>query len=379
MGPRPLLFRGSAGAASRNSAVGYAQGLLNVFLASLRGGASNCRDDTASTKQYISALHSQLNALKQDPLIVDCIFGPATELATKMFQACRGLVRDGKVGSLTWPQLETLGGVTPVPTPQPTPTPQSPVRVREDVWTLSASDPWHPVLLWYARGVRSLQGRNGSDFDDPRSWRHLAEIHGTDVPRSQWPVGARWDACEHGSWHFLPWHRVYLHHFERIVREEIAGLGGPRYWALPYWNYSDDTRPNVRQLPPAFRAATLPDNSPNPLLIAQRGPGINAGGMIPRPSVDTKPAFDETAFTLRFGGGFGGRTAPAGTHRGGLGGTLEDRPHGFVHVDVGGANPLGLMSRFETRARTRFSGCTTRISTGSGGLAARPAEQQKPE
>jgi hypothetical protein len=31
------------------------------------------------------------------------------------------------------------------------------VRVREDVWNLSAQDPWDPTILWYARAVKALQ------------------------------------------------------------------------------------------------------------------------------------------------------------------------------------------------------------------------------
>ncbi|GAA4722948.1 hypothetical protein GCM10025782_21080 [Pedococcus ginsenosidimutans] len=355
--PRPLLLRGSGTASSRNPHVGYAQTLLNLFLASLRGGSAGCRDTSASTASYIASLRSTLVSLRQDPLAVDCSFGQATEAATKMFQACRGLVRDGKIGERTWPELEALAGAQPpAPVPEPPPPVPTPpatpgVRVREDAWTLSAAGTWHPTLLWYARGVRALQARNGTTFTDPRSWRHLAETHGTFIAAPQWPAGAKWDSCEHGSWHFLPWHRVYLHHFERIMRDAIAALGGPADWALPFWNYSDTSRADVRRLPPAFRAPTLPDGSPNPLLVTQRGPGINNGAMIPDTSVDTRDMFAETAFTLSFAGGLGGRSAVVGTHRGGGGGTLEDHPHGFVHVDVGGSNPRGLMSNFETAAQ----------------------------
>ena len=355
--PRPLLFRGTGTTSSRNPHVGYAQTLLNTFLAQQVSGASMCRDTSPAAVRYIAALRATLAATRQDPLTVDCAFGQGTEAATKMFQACRGLVRDGKIGDRTWPELEALAVAprpSPVPVP-PVPVPTSPVtpavRVREDAWTLSATGTWHPTLLWYARGVRSLQARNGSTFGEPRSWRHLAETHGSFIPANQWPSGARWDSCEHGSWHFLPWHRVYLHHFERIMREEIVGIGGPADWALPYWNYSDQTRPDVRSLPPAFRIASLPDGTPNPLLVAQRGPGINSGAQIPAGSTDTTDMFSETAFTLAFAGGFGGRSAVAGTHRGAGGGTLEDHPHGFVHVDVGGFNPRGLMSNFETAAQ----------------------------
>ena len=98
-------------------------------------------------------------------------------------------------------------------------------------------------------------------FPDPRSWRHLAETHGTFIPRRPWPSGARWNQCEHFGWHFLPWHRAYLIHFEQFVRDEIVRLGGPADWALPFWNYSDTSRPDVLKLPPAFREANLPDGS----------------------------------------------------------------------------------------------------------------------
>jgi tyrosinase len=352
IGPRPLLFRGTGKTNSRNHSVGYTQNLLNIFLASLRTGSPSCTDTRTATQDYIRSLRGVLARLSQDPLVIDCDFGQATEAATKMFQACRGLVRDGKIGERTWPELEKLAVPQPIPPAPVPPTPTPPVapavRVREDVWTLSTANPWHPTLLWYARGVRSLQTRNGANFADPRSWRHLADTHGSDVPTSQWPSGARWESCEHGSWHFLPWHRVYLHHFERIMREEIARLGGPDDWALPYWNYSDLSRTGVRTIPPAFRATTLPDGTPNPLRAEQRAPGINTGSQIAATAVSTTAAMAETGFTLGFGGGFGGRSAPVGSHRGPAGGVVEEAPHGLVHVQIGGFQPRGWMSAFET-------------------------------
>jgi tyrosinase len=122
-------------------------------------------------------------------------------------------------------------------------------RIRRDAWRLSVPNVWHPTLLHYARAVARLQTLDVGNFADPRSWRHLAAIHG--AAAGGWPPGARWNECEHGSWYFLPWHRVYLHHFEKIVRQAVIDSGGPSNWALPYWNYSDPARPNVVKLPPA--------------------------------------------------------------------------------------------------------------------------------
>ena len=46
-----------------------------------------------------------------------------------------------------------------------------------------------------------------------------------------------WGLCEHDSWFFLPWHRIYIHFFEKIVAKIVADMPfGPKDWALPYWN-----------------------------------------------------------------------------------------------------------------------------------------------
>ena len=360
-GAPPLIYRTSSPDRSRNPWVGRAQTLLNVFLARQRAGTESCTDQTAATKSYIATLRPKLAALGQDPLGVDCVFGEGTETATLMFQACRALLRDGKIGERTWPELlalETappLPAPTPTPTPAPTPTPTpTGVRVREDVWTLSAANPWHPTLLWYARGVRALKALNGN-IADPRAWAHLAATHGTDRAKSSWPPGAQWHQCEHNSWHFLPWHRAYLHHFETTMRATIVGLGGPSDWALPFWDYSDRTRPDVRRLPPAFREQSLPDGTANPLREEKRARGMNRNGRLSTEVVDTADMLLETVFTPAGGitTGFGGTRAPVGSHLGAGGsrfGTLERVPHAGVHTSVGGEEPDGLMTLFNTAA-----------------------------
>lgn len=224
---------------------------------------------------------------------------------------------------------------------------------RRDVWVLSEQDPWHPTIEWYARGVAAMQSRDGTDFADPASWRHLAETHGTSIRRSSWPRGALWNECQHSSWFFLPWHRIYLHHLEKILRTTIVGLGGPSDWALPYWDYSDPARPQTRRLPPAFRAERMADGSRNPLFVRERGPRMNTDGAVPVSSVRIDRAFRETQFTERDGDmipGFGGPVTGL-NHSGGPVGSLEVTPHGNIHVDVGGVQPRGWMTLFETAAR----------------------------
>lgn len=219
--------------------------------------------------------------------------------------------------------------------------------VRTNIWQLSTEQqPWHPVVLRYARGIRAMQGL---PLEDPRSWRYQAAIHG--ITGAAPPAGAPWNTCQHASWYFLPWHRMYLHRFEQILRSFLTpddGAGDPAEWALPYWDYSNGAPGNA--LPPAFREQQLPDGSANPLFVPRRRAVVNKGDALPPAVVSTASAMAEPLFTASgLGGstGFGGpRTGFA--HQGPAFGELEAQPHGPVHVWVGGAT--GLMTDPATAA-----------------------------
>lgn len=115
-GARSLIYRGS-GASSRNPSVGYAQQLLNRFLVESADRHGPCVDRSPARLAYMTDLRRRLQQNRQDPLVVDCRFGPNTENATKLFQACFGLVRDGRIGPVTWHYLErhTRGGAANPP------------------------------------------------------------------------------------------------------------------------------------------------------------------------------------------------------------------------------------------------------------------------
>jgi tyrosinase len=221
------------------------------------------------------------------------------------------------------------------------------IRVREDAWNLSNQDPWHPTLLWYARAVRQL--KEVTDVADPRGWPYLARVHGAVEPQNTWPQDVDdWNSCQHGSWFFLPWHRMYLHYFEMIVKDVIDALGGPADWALPFWDYSPDpVRAETLSLPPAFVDMTWPDGGTNPLREEERAPGIKDGA-----PVDVNDVLLGT-WTVSFSSDFLARPSfggpVTGFHHPPQGaGIVETQPHGTIHVDVGGSNPPGLMSRFHT-------------------------------
>jgi tyrosinase len=238
------------------------------------------------------------------------------------------------------------------------------VRVRQDIWDLGdEADPWRdPTILAYARAVGAMQALDESDPDHGANWSNQATIH---ARRSDRVPGRLEDQCQHGCWFFLPWHRMYLLQFEKILRshmpDDVAGD-----WALPYWNYSDVA--GRRVLPPAFREQQLPEGEgPNPLFTPRRQQApldINGGQPLPAAIVRLTAAMREEVFsrtTVGATAGFGGaRTDPLFHHTArGPSGPLENSPHGAVHVAVGGLKvdpssgqqvPDGLMSSFGTAA-----------------------------
>jgi hypothetical protein len=116
-GLHPLVYRGTGQLRSRNPTVGDAQQLLNRFLEQIRSSLDSCDVRTAEVQRVISQGRATLQQRGQDPLTVDCRFGPNTETATKMFQACKGLVQDGKIGPRTWAELVKLRPSSPTVPP----------------------------------------------------------------------------------------------------------------------------------------------------------------------------------------------------------------------------------------------------------------------
>ena len=93
---------------------------------------------------------------------------------------------------------------------------------------------------------------------DPLGWRFQAAIHGLATSSGRPDTSNDlWCNCQHGSWYFLPWHRMYLAAFERIVRHTLED----ETWALPYWYSIDPDDPGKAAVPPAFLDMTLNDNN----------------------------------------------------------------------------------------------------------------------
>lgn len=219
--------------------------------------------------------------------------------------------------------------------------PALPPYVRPSVATLTP-----PQLASLERGIQVMMNRNPVDAT---SYRFQANIHGESYDTITTPrQSSAWNQCEHGSYYFFSWHRMYLYFFERILR---AASGDPNL-ALPYWNWND---PNQRALPNAFwqpqtgNPLFIPVSytEPNGTVLQGRQPGVDAGtAFLSDGTVDFSGAFADTNFDSPTGSGlsFGGQIASP-TQFNSPHGELESQPHDVVHVALG-----GLMGDPETAA-----------------------------
>ncbi len=199
---------------------------------------------------------------------------------------------------------------------------------RRDVWTLPSTD---PTLAEYAKAVALMQSRPASD---PTSWTFQAAMHGSHQEGPAWPF----NQCKHFSWWFLPWHRMYVYYFERIVRAAVVSEGGSADWALPYWNYGGGGHDAT--LPVAFR------DTASKLFVSARAPAMNNGtGAIPAHIAVPTQALNCGSFVGSVQDvppEFGGSPADPALQFAGPMGVLENSPHNQVHNLVGGSN--GLMT-----------------------------------
>lgn len=209
------------------------------------------------------------------------------------------------------------------------------MKERKNVYKLSAGD---ETLSWYAKAVIEMKKR---PTKDPRSWNYQAAMHNIDKTSPFWQgagpfvnnTEARefWDQCQHNTWFFLPWHRMYLSWFEEIVAKTIVDLGGPSDWALPFWDYSDTSNPHALTIPSAF---TDPGNDTNGLWITGR-----RRHTLRKLDVSLKAALRATSFSgsgVTALPGFGGGETSFSNH-GSQTGQLEAQPHGTVHNTINGA------------------------------------------
>jgi hypothetical protein len=225
-----------------------------------------------------------------------------------------------------------------------------PARIPLDEFVQDAA-----LMTALVRGVRAMKARKPSD---PLSWFFQSAIHGVTVEMIQIASAndpnlinvdqkKYWNQCPHfgqASANFLPWHRGYMHYFERVLR---AHTGEPRF-ALPYWDYS---KPANYRFPREFGTRKLPapvdGDDGNPLYHAERniyftdwehwsGDNYPYSQLTPE-AVDWSPARDSAVFFgLTEREGIGGAVADEDTQ---TRGRMESFPHDPIHRLVGGVIP----------------------------------------
>lgn len=114
---------------------------------------------------------------------------------------------------------------------------------------------------------KALTIMRSKDCNDPTSWYYQGAIHW--IPdtikdnqlcasyHTKLELKDGWDNCTHthtsvDEINFLVWHRLYIWHFEKIVRK----LSGKKDFALPYWPYENIGDSVSLTLPKMFRDST---------------------------------------------------------------------------------------------------------------------------
>ena len=201
--------------------------------------------------------------------------------------------------------------VSPLAAAQTDPADVLEVSVRRNINKLNAQE-----IEDLRAGIRLMQSRPD---DDPASWIYQANIHSKD--------------CQHGTWFFLSWHRMYLYHMEKILREAVreATKDPERDFALPYWNYSDS---NARMLPEQYRQ---PADESNVLFVSDRSELMNSGGRLLPSAVDLEALTRFTKFSSEGSSqSFGGRRVNLPLHNRTPHSPFEGTPHDTVHGLIGG-------------------------------------------
>jgi hypothetical protein len=148
-----------------------------------------------------------------------------------------------------------------------------------------------------------------SEYDKATCDAYFAHMSNTNVPNDGF-TNQIWGTCQHGNLFFLPWHRIYLHFFERTLRKQS---GYPDF-ALPYWNYYDNYVAASKGicLPSLVRGKTA-----GTLFNEYRTPGLNEYSTFMDPSsADASKAFDYPDFTN-------------------FSNQLQNQPHGAMHCATG--------------------------------------------
>jgi len=208
------------------------------------------------------------------------------------------------------------------------------VYTRHDIAKLTSAQ-----IASLKKGFEVMMQRSQINPNDPTGLAFQANIHSTMAGMNDCTMGdpsnPHWGQCQHYSDLFLPWHRLYLYYFERILRK---ASGDPNL-TIPYWNYelSSELALPLPFRSPAVDCAGDPASHPgcNPLYVAGRP--MNGGSKLLSSTTDDSKAMMDTMFEgiTEFGGAPPPGSPPVACHFDSAQGDLENQPHDMVHNAVG--------------------------------------------
>ena len=217
-------------------------------------------------------------------------------------------------------------------------TPQEKRYIRKNIHSVEAQKDVDALM-------KAMDTMRKMSCDNPLSWYYQSAIHWVPDSIMNNPLCESyhtvldkkdsWNNCTHTpsrkeKIHFLVWHRLYIYHFEKIVRK----LSGYEKFALPYWGYTERDNKN-KVLHPQFR------NLNSSLYESCRFDSLNLGyrmsGEIER-SLDLTKLMSYSTFSM-------------------FSGAIDAAPHGAIHDYVGHGNDT---------TEKRFNNTITRTITPDG-------------
>ncbi|KAK4361085.1 hypothetical protein RND71_020037 [Anisodus tanguticus] len=183
---------------------------------------------------------------------------------------------------------------------------------------------------------RAIQLMKQLPDDDPRSFKQQANVHCAYCDGAYDQLGFPNSELQvHFSWLFLPFHRCYLYFFERI----LGSLINDPTFAIPFWNWDH---------PDGMRIPAMYTNTSSPLYDRLRNRRHQPPVMVDLDFNGTDPNISNAQQTSqnltimyrqmvslgRTPATFMGDPYRAGGEPGG-GGSLENIPHGPVHIWTG--------------------------------------------
>jgi tyrosinase len=211
-------------------------------------------------------------------------------------------------------------------------------RYAEAVAKMKSVDQKLPMswqFQWYTHWIP------GSGAIEPNKSAAIQRVYGNQQSPNRTLAQQMWDTCQphapgsnaQADSMFLPWHRMYVYFFERIVRKIAGTAGGAPPFTLPYWNY---TRQGSASIPPEFRMM----NDPNFKSLYVGNRNTVAGN--PNQGVNQGTPIDQVGgLPLNLASLQQGSFLPLSRAQQGFCNVLDNGLHGAVHVDVGTPTNMG--------------------------------------